>query len=275
MNAINRYYTKRERTNFYLNVIVLTIFIGYSISLMFEQTEFMGVVYLLIILVFFAGSMILKETLNFFFQKAIYQLTVECDPHAAEESMKIVRKYDIFKGYNVPYVALSSLVYIDTDNAQALLELFAEGNKLTKTGKDMILIKNYSLYKAYVILNNKTQIKKAYADLIRLKDFIGKGKKLSPLYAWFDIEAEYALLTNDPKEANSILSKANTAALNPREQAHHLYLVASVETERGNLSEALTHYETVIKIANKMVIKDRAQQRSEELKHEKTQKARR
>ena len=275
MNAINRYYTKRERTNFYINVVVLTIFIGYSISLMFEQSEFLGVVFLLIIFVFFAGSMILKEILNFFFQKAIFQLTVECDPYSAQESMKIVRKYDIFKGYNVPYVAFSSLVYIDTENAQAILDLFSEDNKLTKIGKDMILIKSYSLYKAYVILNNKTQIKKAYADLIKLKDFIGKGKKLSPLYAWFDIEAEYALLTNDSKEANSILSKANTTALNPREQAHHLYLVANVETERGNSPEALAHYETVIKIANKMVIKDKAQQKSEDLKHEKTQKARR
>jgi tetratricopeptide (TPR) repeat protein len=275
MNAINRYYTKRERTNFYLNVIVLTIFIGYSISLMFEQSEFIGVVFFLIILVFFAGSMILKETLNFFFQKAIYQLTFECDPITAQQTINIVKKWDIFKGYNVPYVAFSSLVYIDTENAQAILDLFSEGNKLTKIGKDMILIKNYSLYKAFVILNNKTQIKKAYADLIKLKDFTHKGKKLSPLYAWFDIEAEYALLTNDSKEAFSILSKANTKALNLREQAHHLFLYANVETERGNITEALTHYETVIKIANKMVIKDKAQKRSEELKHEKTQKTRR
>ncbi len=275
MNAIKRYYTKREKTNFYMNIVVLAIFVGYSISLMLQQSEWMGVMFILIITVFFAGSLVLKETLNFFFQKAIYQLTVECDPFKGEQTMKTLKKWDIFRGYNVPYVAFNSLVYIDTENAQALLDLFAEDNKLTKSGKDMILIKNYSLYKAYVILNNKTQIKKAYADLIKLKDFMGKGKKLSPLYAWFDIEAEYALLTNDSKEANSILSKANTTALNPREQAHHLYLVANVETERGNVSDALSHYETVIKIANKMVIKDKAQQKYEELKHEKTQKNRR
>jgi hypothetical protein len=274
MKHFDIYYTKQERRNLIINAIVLLIFIGYSIYLIFGSTDIVRTLFLLFILIVFTAAMVLKEVLNFFFQKAIYQLTHECDPLLAFETMNLVKKYDYLKGYTLSYVAFSSLVYIDTENPEALLELFAPDNKMTQNGKDMILIKNYSLYKAYVLLNNKTQMKKAYTELIRLKELRVKGKSLSPLYAWFDIEAEYALLTNDVKEASSILSKANTSALNIREKAHHLALVASVETEKGNLREAKALYEEISTIANKMSLKERALLKLKELKNEKTQKTR-
>jgi tetratricopeptide (TPR) repeat protein len=274
MKHFDRYYTKQERRNLIINTLVLLIFIGYSVYLILGSTDIVRILFLLFILVVFTGAMVLKEILNFHFQKAIYQLTHDCDPLLAFETMKKVRKYDFLKGYTLSFVAFSSLVYIDTENPEALLELFAPDNKLTQTGKDMILIKNYSLYKAYVLLNNRTQMKKAYAELIRLKALRVKGKGLSPLYAWFDIEAEYALLTNDVKEASSILSKANTSALNAREKAHHLALVAAVEVEKGNIKDAKSIYEEIISIANKMSLKERTILKLKELKNEKTQKAR-
>jgi hypothetical protein len=274
MKHFDRYYTKQERRNLILNVLVLLVFISYSIYLIIGSTDIVRILFLLFILIFFTGAMVLKEILNFFFQKSIYQLTHDCDPMLAFETMKMVKKYDFLKGYTLSFVAFSSLVYIDTEQTDALLTLFAPDNKLTQSGKDMILIKNYSLYKAYVLLNNKTQMKKAYAELIRLKNFRVKGKSLSPLYAWFDIEAEYALLTNDVKEASSILSKANTSALNNREKAHHLALVASVETEKGNLKEAKALYEEISSIANKMSLKESALLKLKELRNEKTQKTR-
>jgi hypothetical protein len=274
MKHFDRYYTQQERRNLILNVLVLLVFISYSIYLIIGSTDIVRILFLLFILIFFTGAMVLKEILNFFFQKSIYQLTHDCDPMLAFETMKMVKKYDFLKGYTLSFVAFSSLVYIDTEQTDALLTLFAPDNKLTQSGKDMILIKNYSLYKAYVLLNNKTQMKKAYAELIRLKNFRVKGKSLSPLYAWFDIEAEYALLTNDVKEASSILSKANTSALNNREKAHHLALVASVETEKGNLKEAKALYEEISSIANKMSLKESALLKLKELRNEKTQKTR-
>jgi len=274
MQDIKRYYTKQEQRGLILNSLVLFIFIGYSIYLILGSKDITRILFLSFILIFFSSAMILKEVLNFFFQKAIYQLTHDCDPILAFETMKKVRKYDYLRGYTISFVAFSSLVYIDTEDPEALLELFAADNKLTQNGKDMILIRNYSLYKAYVLLNYKTQMKKAYTELIRLKDLRIKGKSLSPLYAWFDIEAEYALLTNDVKEASSILNKANTSALNNREKAHHLFLVATVEFEKGNFKEAKSIYENIINIANKMSLNKKSVHKVEEIQHEKTQKAR-
>lgn len=274
MKALKRYYSKKEQTTLFFNSVILIIFILFTINLMMTEAELGRSIVLGFILVFFTASMILKEYLNFIFQKAIYQLTTECDPYAGFESITLLRKWDILRSYTISYVAFCSLVYVDTENTQALFDLFASNNKLTQTGKDMILIKNYSLYKAYVLLNNKTQMKKAYAELIKLKILSGKKKGVSPLYAWFDIEGEFALLTNDVKEASGILSKADISALNTRERAHHYYLVGRVESEKGNADEALTYMNQVTKIANKMAIHDKAQRFSEEITREKIKKAR-
>ena len=95
------------------------------------------------------------------------------------------------------------------------------------------------------------------------------------MYAWFDIEAEYALITGDAKEAASTLSKADVRALNPRELAHHHYLVARVEAERNNPEAALTACRAVVATANGMAIKSQAESLIQELTHETTQKPRR
>lgn len=274
MKTLKRYYSKKEQTALLFNIMILIVFAGFTINLMLSKDDLGSFLMLAFVLVFFSANMILKEILNFLFQKAIYQLTTECDPLTGLQTMSILRKWDIFKSYTLSYVAFCSLVYIDTENADALLDLFSPNNKLTQSGKDMILIKNYSLYKAYVILNNKTQMKKAYADLIKLKALSGKKKGLSPLYAWFDIEAEFALMTHDPKEANSILIKADVSALNTRERAHHYYLVGLVETEIGSAKEAISYFNQVTKIANEMVVKEKSELRIKELSHEKTQKTR-
>lgn len=274
MKTLKRYYSRKEQTALFINIMILIIFIIFTTNLMLTKEDLGSFLTLAFILVFFSANMILKEFLNFFFQKAIYQLTTECDPLTGLQTMNNLRKWDVFKSYTISYVAFCSLVYVDTENAQALLDLFSADNKLTQSGKDMILIKNYSLYKAYVILNNKTQVKKAYAELIKLKMLTGKKKGLSPLYAWFDIEAEFALITNDPKEANSILSKANVSALNTRERAHHYYLIGLVESEIGDIEEARSLFNQVTKIANNMAIRNKAELRIKELAHEKTQKTR-
>jgi len=274
MKTFKRYYSKKEQTALLFNTMILLVFVGFTTNLMLSKDEIVSFLMLAFVLVFFTANMILKEVLNFFFQKAIYQLTTECDPLTGLQTMNDLRKWDIFKSYTLSYVAFCSLVYIDTENAEALLDLFSPNNKLTQSGKDMILIKNYSLYKAYVILNNKTQMKKAYAELIKLKALSGKKKGLSPLYAWFDIEAEFALMTHDPKEANSILVKADVSALNTRERAHHYYLVGLVESEIGDTKEAISYFNQVTKIANEMAVKEKAELRIKELSHEKTQKTR-
>ena len=120
MKALKRYYSKKELSTLIFNLVILLIFILFTVNLMMTQEKPGSTFALGFILVFFTSSMILKEILNFIFQKAIYQLTVECDPMTAYETIKVLRKWDILKSYTISYVAFSSLLHIHGVNLQAI-----------------------------------------------------------------------------------------------------------------------------------------------------------
>ena len=75
MKALKRYYSKKELSTLIFNLVILLIFILFTVNLMMTQEKPGSTFALGFILVFFTSSMILKEILNFIFQKAIYQLT--------------------------------------------------------------------------------------------------------------------------------------------------------------------------------------------------------
>ena len=130
----------------------------------------------------------------------------------------------------------------DTENLSILLD-----NIPTDQVKDLLLVKAYANFKITIFNKNKTQMKKAFASLITFKDIKHKGKAIfSPLFSWEDIEAEYEYRMNDFKKANSLLNKANMAAMNQRELAQHAFLQAEVFIQLGKLKEAMGLYQEVV-----------------------------
>jgi hypothetical protein len=275
MKAFVQSIPKKEKARMIFNWIILIIFVGYGVYVVFQQTEVWAQLGLAGLLLLFIAFYVLNEVLNLLYLQAIYQLTMLCDPALALTTMTKLKKLDLLHGYPLAHLAFQSLVAEDTGNADHLLALFADDAKLPTSSRDVILIRAYSIFRAYALKGNKTQTKKAYAELIKLKQQKVKGKGFSPLYAWFDIEAEFALISGDVKEAASILSKANIRALNPREMAHHQYLLARVEAARDNPEAAMTACRAVIAGANGMLIKSQAETLLKELSHETTQKPRR
>jgi hypothetical protein len=266
---------KKEKARIAFNWFILIIFISYGFYVVFQQSDLWAQIGLSVLLLGFTAFYVLNEGLNLLYLKAIYLLTTVCDPNQALSTMALLKKYDVLHGYPLAHVAFQSLAAEDLGDADNLLALFADESKLPTSSKDIYLIKAYSTYRAYILKGNKTQTKKAYAELIKLKTLKVKGKGFSPLYAWFDIEAEFALITGDAKEAASILAKANLKALNPRELAHHQFLLARVEAQRGNTEAALAACRAVMASANGMAIKSHAETLHQELIHETTQKPRR
>ena len=275
MNAFIRSIPKKEKARILFNWIILVIFVGYGIYVVFQQTDLWAALGLAALLLGFVAFYVLNEVLNLLYLKAIYQLTTVCDPQAALSDITTLKKFDLLRGYPLAHLAFQALVAEDVGDADKLLSLFDDNAKLPTSSHDVILIKAYSIYRAYVLKGNKTQTKKAYAELSKLKNQKVKGKSFSPLYAWFDIDAEFALISGDVKEAASILSKADVRALNPRELAHHHYLLARVEAARGNTDAAITACQAVIATANTMTVKTEAMNLLKELSHEATKKPRR
>lgn len=241
MEQIKRYYSKKEQTNLFLNLLAYVIFFVYSLSLILSKPEepftwFIG----LIAIVFLAFSL-LMEYIGYHYKKAIYLLTIQRDPKAGLIQIATVEKFDLLKSFKsacLIYRVLASLDLHETDTLSAFLEQIS-----TSQTKDLVLVKAYAQFKIQIFKQNKTQMKKAYTNLIALKDIKNKGKRIfSALFSWEDIQAEYEYLINDYKKAHSFLNSANTAAMNPRELDQHNLIKAKVLEQLGKPEEALDLY---------------------------------
>lgn len=245
MRQIKLYFTKKEQVNMFFNFLVYIIFLGYSINLFSSNLKDPFNWFMLAIAIAFLTFSVLKEFLNFHFKKAIYLLTIKCDPKAGLNQITKVERYDLFKSFDsacLIFRVLALLDQHDTENLSKLLD-----NIPTDQVKDLLLVKAYANFKITIFNNNKTQMKKAFTSLITFKDIKHKGKAIfSPLFSWEDIEAEYEYRMNDFKKANSLLNKANMAAMNQRELAQHAFLQAEVFVHLDKLKEALGLYQEVV-----------------------------
>lgn len=245
MQQIKLYFTKKEQVNMFFNFLVYIIFLSYSVYLFSTNLNDPFNWFMLAIAIAFLTFSVLKEFLNFHFKKAIYLLTVKCDPMAGLNQIKKVERYDLFKSFDsacLIFRVLALLDQHDTENLSHLLE-----NIPSDQVKDLLLVKAYANFKITVFNKNKTQMKKAFTSLITLKDIKHKGKAIfSPLFSWEDIEAEYEYRMNDFKKANSLLNKANMAAMNQRELSQHALLQADVFVQLGKLKEAIGLYQEVV-----------------------------
>lgn len=245
MQQIKLYFTRKEQINMFFNFLVYIIFLGYSVYLFSTNLNDPFNWFMLAIAFAFLTFSVLKEFLNFHFKKAIYLLTVKCDPNAGLNQITRVERYDLFKSFDSACLIFRVLAFLDQHNSEDLSHLLE--NIPSDQVKDLLLVKAYANFKITIFNKNKTQMKKAFSSLITLKDIKHKGKAIfSPLFSWEDIEAEYEYRMNDFKKANSLLNKANMAAMNPRELAQHALLQADVFVQLGKLKEAIGLYQEVV-----------------------------
>lgn len=245
MQQFNLYYTRKERINMFFNSLVYLVFLIYTTNLLLSNIQdpfnwFMG-----LIAFAFLSFGILKEILNFQFKKAVYLLTIKCDPKSGLNQVQIVERFDLFKSFDSTCLTFRILVHLDLRDCETL-EAFLK-NLPSDQIKDIELVNAYALFKISVFKQNKTQMKKAFTNLNALKDIKQNNKAVfSPLFIWEDIEAEYEFRMNDFKKANSLLNKANLSVMNPRELAQHALLQANVFIQLGKTKEALGLYNEVV-----------------------------
>lgn len=249
MEQIKRYYSKKEQGTLFLNLLAYVIFFVYSLSLIISKpdepfTWFIG----LLAIVFLAFSL-LMEFIGYHYKKAIYVLTIERDPKAGLAQISYVEKFDLLKSFKSACLIYRILASLDLHETDSLSQFLEQIN--TNQTKDLVLVKAYAQFKIQIFKQNKTQMKKAYASLIALKDLKNKGKRVfSALFSWDDIQAEYEYQINDFKKANSFLNSANTAAMNPRELDQHNLIRAKVLEQLGKPEEALDLYTGVALTSN-------------------------
>lgn len=249
MEQIKLYYSKKEQTNLYLNLLVYVIFFVYSLSLIISKPDEPFTWFISLIAFVFLALSLLMEFIKYHFKKAIYLLTIQRDPSAGLTQIAYVEKFDLLKSFKSACHIFRILALLDLHESDTL-NVFLDQISTNQT-KDLVLVKAYALFKIQIFKQNKTQMKKAYANLIVLKDIKNKGKRVfNALFSWEDIQAEYEYLINDYKKANSFLNSANTAAMNPRELDQHNLIKAKVLEKLGKSDEALSIYNDIAITSN-------------------------
>lgn len=139
-----------------------------------------------------------------------------------EEKRDNLNKLDFKRGMKDSITLFDVLFTLDKNQPQQTLNVLKENEPLFKVNLDNLLIKRYSTFKAYTLLNNRTQAKAAYHELSKLKETnLNKAKRMSLLYNWQQIEALNTYFNQqDYKKAIKMYNDIDTSNMNPRELLH-------------------------------------------------------
>jgi hypothetical protein len=237
MKLFKTYYNKKERAQLVFNLIIYIIFVVFTISLAFQQTSWMETALFFILLIFFLSFSLLNDVLNFLYKVSIHELTIKCNPEKALKEIQKLNKYDLFKSYSLSVYMLTCLYYLDTlQMNDAINYVLSQQSK--QKHKDKAFMSEFVLFRANTFLNNSKQMKVHYEKLKELKNLTIKGRKVSPLFSFEDIEGCYHLKTSDPKKAWLALQRSSINAMNPRELIDHYALRVACELQLDNLEQA-------------------------------------
>lgn len=252
-----------ERLSFRNNVrdiiitILYTIFVGYGIYMIVITDDVAGKACYGILSIIVLSVALWSEYLRKLYHKAIRTLDMDCNPEQAKEIFNDLLKKDFFKGYKKTVLVFDTLYTLDNNDPQACLDVIQKDEKFFRSSLDNLLIRNYSTFYAYHLLNNRTKTKALYPDVMKMRGAKIKGSKVSPLYNWDFIDAVYYLACKDYKKSLQAFERCNTMHMNQRELVHFYYQYAMLAKEMKNPILRDQNYDKIIAIKgnNAFIIK--------------------
>jgi hypothetical protein len=236
----------------YMNYAAYLLFFVYMIYLLINEPQTATRIVYLAMLVVFGSIAILYEVLKSWSVQAMTALTIQCDPAAGLAKLAKLQKLDFFKSFRTFALVFKTLATEDLEQPQDLLAwLDQAGTKPFSTSLDLRLVYLHSLYRANLMLDRKDQAKEYFQSTMNLKDKKVLNKKITPLYAWDQIVAEYQFYNGNYKEARKSLAKVNTANLNPRERAYYDLLDGKISIKEQAMGTAREKLTAVVAAAGK------------------------
>lgn len=205
------------KTQRIINFIIYTVFVIFSVNLILKTQDIkVKALYLAITLIMLSVAMF-AEYLKYQYHLAIKALNMECDPENAVTIFNHLQKKDIFRSYKNDRILFDLLYYVATFDSERILKHLETYDKQFRSSIDMLFIRNVSTFQAYVYANNKTQAKKWYPEIVKLKDAKVKGHKIAPIYHYTELEALFYYMSNDYQKALKNYKLVNTAYMNNKE----------------------------------------------------------
>lgn len=204
-----------------IKIFMFVIFIYVFKELITQANDlFLKSFYAIFGTIIFIGTLF-YEYLKYIYEKMIIALTINCNYEQYIELKNKLIKLDIFKGFKPSLIISDTLYYIDKKDGMKVLEILKDNEKFYRGHLDYLLIYQHSLFTAYCLLNNRTQMKHSYDSLNKLRSTNQRKKKkvMKLLYNWDEIDGQAQLFIHrDPKKALTFFNNVNTKKLNPRER---------------------------------------------------------
>lgn len=244
-----------QTTRKYMNYLLYIIFLFYMVYLMINETQnSVRIVYLVMLLIIGSG-VVLAEVLKIWSVRALTALTQQCDPQAGLAVLERIQKFDLFKGYRQFSLSFTALAMQDLGQPQELLNWLEQtGEKAFSTSPDLRLVYLHSHFRANLMLGQKEPAREYFQATMNLKDRRILGKKVSPLYSWDQIVAEYQYFNGNYKEARKSLAKVDLAHLNPREKAYFDLLDGKICLKEQATGTAGKRLAAVVAVAGKTTL---------------------
>lgn len=225
-------------------VIYLNFFLG-------TQDIVMRILYTGVMIIVVAFNL-LYDCLKYWYQQLQKAFTIDCDLEKATFYRNKILKYDLLKGMRDSLALSDILMSLDANQPEAILELLDIHQKLLHTTLDYLYISHHSQFKAYTLLNNRTQAQKAYQQLVKLKEVSQRqrNRQISPLYNWYQIDGLYDYIQKDYKKSLAKYKQCNLAQMNPREQLHYHHELAHVYRSLKQNDQVLIQIEAMKEIAS-------------------------
>ena len=243
-----------------LHAIIYLIFLVYSIYLIAGADNTGTRITYIVITVVMLSVVLFYEYLQYHYEQAIAALNYECDPEKSKALFDSMQKKDIVHAYRNQRVIYDVLYNLSKYQPDEVIRIIESNDKIFRGEIDQLLIRNASLFLAHIEANNKTAAKKAYPEVLKLKGTKIKGKKLSALYSWEELEALNYYISNDFKKAIKSYEAVKTNYMNNRQLTQYYYYYALSLAGAGRNDEARKTMTKVIKISNKLPVAIKAQE---------------
>lgn len=223
--------SRKQKWGMIFNIFLYGAFIVFMIYTIINSKEINSKIFYSILLIVMISIAFYYEYLNYLKISIINVLNNHCDIAMTKKLLTKMQKLDFINGFKSFYLIVDLQLAESEHQGETLLNLVKANDKTLRANLDGLLMHHYYTFIGDVLIDNHNQIKKAYNNLINLKNAKIKKSKMSPLFNWDFIDCIFYLKTNDRKKAIKAYQAINPMYMNLRERKQYENLGAYLNYE--------------------------------------------
>ncbi|NLC96400.1 MAG: hypothetical protein GX675_02390 [Erysipelotrichaceae bacterium] len=231
--------------------VIYTLILGVLFTLAINSKSTTVKVILIVIFIVSLVIILVLEYYKYLFNKSIDSLNDDCDPEKGKQYFDKLMKLDRFNLYGKNKFAFDILYNLSINNPKECIHIINKEAKYFSSSINNILIKNTTLMIVYLLTENKNMVKKAYKEILEIKNDKAKFIKASSSFNWDELEAMYMLSNEKYNKSVKIFKSVNTNNMNNREKTQYYYFYSLALINSNKSKNAKEMLNQCIEIGNK------------------------